>query len=68
MAGFPIDGHNLQKCFFIWCRSMRRESKIAAKPIQGEKKAEKKHVPLAVGVLIFDEVKAILKLVWNVKK
>lgn len=30
-----------------------------------KKKAEKKHVPLAVGVLIFDEVKVISRLMWN---
>ena len=30
-----------------------------------KKKAESKHVPLAVGVLIFDEVKVISRLMWN---
>ena len=30
-----------------------------------EKKAENRYVPLAVGVLIFDEVKVISRLMWN---
>ena len=47
---------------------MRRKSTEASGTVQAffsEKKANKKHVPIGVGALVFDEVKVISRLMWN---
>ena len=47
------------------CEENLRKQVGLYKAFVEKKKAEKKHVPLAVGVLIFDEVKVISRLMWN---
>ena len=47
------------------CEENLRKQVGLYKAFVEKKKAENKHVPLAVGVLIFDEVKVISRLMWN---
>ena len=47
------------------CEENLRKQVGLYKGFTEKKKADKKHVPIGVGALVFDEVKVISRLMWN---